>query len=186
MRNVRLAGNFSSPAAADSISRTASRWKISRHAMSMNRIAGAILLREFGPDDLRAWAAELGVETYVGTSGRVFPRGQKAAGLLRAWLRRLRASGVEFRTGSRLAGLEREPDGWRAEFQTMERRISRSRLMRSFSRSAAPRGRKPDQTERGPRFWPLTEWTSLRGCRRIADGKSIGLPSCSPARKDCR
>ncbi len=38
------------------------------------------LLREFGPDDLRAWAAELGVETYVGTSGRVFPRGQKAAG----------------------------------------------------------------------------------------------------------
>jgi len=78
------------------------------------------LLREFGPDDLRAWAAKLGVETYVGTSGRVFPRGQKAAGLLRAWLRRLRASGVEFRAGSRFIGLGRGPDGWRAEFQTVE------------------------------------------------------------------
>jgi uncharacterized flavoprotein (TIGR03862 family) len=82
------------------------------------------LLREFGPDDLRAWAAELGVETYVGTSGRVFPIGQKAAGLLRAWLRRLRASGVEFRSGSRLVGLGREPDGWRAEFQTVDRKFS--------------------------------------------------------------
>ncbi|HEX7517983.1 MAG TPA: TIGR03862 family flavoprotein [Chthoniobacterales bacterium] len=82
------------------------------------------LLREFGPDDLRTWAAELGVETYVGTSGRVFPLGQKAAGLLRAWLRRLRASGVEFRTGSRFVGLGREPDGWRAEFQTVDRKFS--------------------------------------------------------------
>jgi uncharacterized flavoprotein (TIGR03862 family) len=82
------------------------------------------LLREFGPDDLRAWAAELGVQTYVGTSGRVFPLGQKAAGLLRAWLRRLRASGVEFRTGSRLVGLERAPAGWRAEFQSFEQKFS--------------------------------------------------------------
>jgi uncharacterized flavoprotein (TIGR03862 family) len=82
------------------------------------------LLREFGPDDLRAWAAELGVETYVGTSGRVFPLGQKAAGLLRAWLRRLRASGVEFRTGSRLAGLGRAADGWRAELQTLDQKFS--------------------------------------------------------------
>jgi uncharacterized flavoprotein (TIGR03862 family) len=82
------------------------------------------LLREFGPDDLRAWAAELGVETYVGTSGRVFPRGQKAAGLLRVWLRHLRVSGVEFRVGARLVGLGREPDGWRAEFQTVDRKFS--------------------------------------------------------------
>jgi uncharacterized flavoprotein (TIGR03862 family) len=82
------------------------------------------LLREFGPDDLRAWAAELGVETYVGTSGRVFPLGQKAAGLLRAWLRRLRASGVEFRTGSRWVALERAPEGWRAEFQTVDQKFS--------------------------------------------------------------
>jgi uncharacterized flavoprotein (TIGR03862 family) len=82
------------------------------------------LLREFGPDDLRAWAAGLGFETYVGTSGRVFPLGQKAAGLLRAWLRRLRASGVEFQTDSRFVGLGRETDGWRAEFQTADQTFS--------------------------------------------------------------
>ena len=82
------------------------------------------LLGEFGPDELRAWAAELGVETYVGTSGRVFPRGQKAAGLLRAWVRRLRSSGVQFRTGARLVGVDRAPDGWRADFQTVEQSFS--------------------------------------------------------------
>jgi uncharacterized flavoprotein (TIGR03862 family) len=82
------------------------------------------LLTEFSPDNLRAWAVELGFETYVGTSGRVFPRGQKAAGLLRAWLRRLRLSGVEFRTGARLVGLDPEPDCWRAAFQTVEGNFS--------------------------------------------------------------
>ena len=78
------------------------------------------LFQEFGPDHLRAWAAELGIETYVGTSGRVFPRGQKAAALLRAWLRRLRASGVQFRTGSRFVGLTRETGAWCGEFQNAE------------------------------------------------------------------
>lgn len=58
------------------------------------------LLEGCGPDDLRAWAEALEVETYVGTSGRVFPLGQKAAGLLRAWLRRLRSAGVEIHTGN--------------------------------------------------------------------------------------
>ena len=75
------------------------------------------LLHEFGPAELRAWAADLGVETYVGTSGRVFPRGQKAAGLLRAWVRRLRASGVQFRTGSRFVNLIQRENGWSVEFQ---------------------------------------------------------------------
>jgi uncharacterized flavoprotein (TIGR03862 family) len=79
------------------------------------------LLREFGPDDLRAWAAELEVETYVGTSGRVFPRGQKAARLLRLWIWRLRAAGVEFRTSQRLRGLTREGTGWRLDFANEQR-----------------------------------------------------------------
>lgn len=82
------------------------------------------LLREFGPAELRKWAADLGVETYIGTSGRVFPRGQKAAGLLRTWVRRLRTSGVEFRTGMRFVGLAREAKEWRAEFQTAENQFS--------------------------------------------------------------
>jgi uncharacterized flavoprotein (TIGR03862 family) len=83
------------------------------------------LLSEFGPAELRAWAAELGVETYVGTSGRVFPRGQKAAGLLRAWVRRLRTSGVEFRMGLRFVRLSRDADRWRAEFQKQGAAVSK-------------------------------------------------------------
>ncbi len=48
------------------------------------------LLRGFSPDALRAWAQGLGIDTFVGSSGRVFPTDMKAAPLLRAWLQRLR------------------------------------------------------------------------------------------------
>lgn len=71
------------------------------------------LLAAFGPDALRAWADELGAQTYVGTSGRVFPRGQQSAGLLRRWVARLRERGVVFHVCQRLAGL----DGRRLQFQ---------------------------------------------------------------------
>lgn len=61
-------------------------------------------LDAFDADALRAWARALGVETFVGTSGRVFPQDLKAAPLLRAWLRRLRASGVRFHMRHRWLG----------------------------------------------------------------------------------
>ncbi|MBF0249510.1 MAG: TIGR03862 family flavoprotein [Alphaproteobacteria bacterium] len=51
-------------------------------------------VRAFDADAVRNWARDLGVETFTGTSGRVFPHDFKAAPLLRAWLRRLRAAGV--------------------------------------------------------------------------------------------
>jgi uncharacterized flavoprotein (TIGR03862 family) len=54
------------------------------------------LLRRLGSQAVREWAQGLGVETFVGTSGRVFPTDMKAAPLLRAWLHRLRAAGVVF------------------------------------------------------------------------------------------
>ncbi len=54
------------------------------------------LLAAFGPAGLRSWAEGLGVETFVGSSGRVFPKDMKAAPLLRAWLHRLRGAGVQF------------------------------------------------------------------------------------------
>ncbi|MDD5324431.1 MAG: TIGR03862 family flavoprotein [Polaromonas sp.] len=54
------------------------------------------LIAAFGPAELRAWAQSLGVETFVGSSGRVFPKDMKAAPLLRAWLHRLRNCGVQF------------------------------------------------------------------------------------------
>ncbi|CAN5668237.1 NAD(P)/FAD-dependent oxidoreductase [soil metagenome] len=74
------------------------------------------LLRDFSPDDVRSWAGALEVETYVGTSNRVFPKGQKAAVLLRAWVRRLRNSGVEIRNAVRFTGLTRVGAAWRADF----------------------------------------------------------------------
>lgn len=50
----------------------------------------------FGPEALRRWLHELGIDTFIGTSGRVFPIDMKAAPLLRAWLHRLRLAGVIF------------------------------------------------------------------------------------------
>ncbi|SFN46292.1 TIGR03862 family flavoprotein [Dokdonella immobilis] len=61
-------------------------------------------LRRFGPEAVRAWAAGLGIETFVGSSQRVFPRDLKAAPLLRGWVRRLRADGVHFHVHSRWLG----------------------------------------------------------------------------------
>lgn len=61
-------------------------------------------LTQLGPNELREWARGLGVETFVGSSGRVFPTEMKAAPLLRAWLRRLREMGVTFHVRHRWQG----------------------------------------------------------------------------------
>ncbi|MRD48109.1 TIGR03862 family flavoprotein [Caenimonas koreensis DSM 17982] len=61
-------------------------------------------LGEFGPQAVRDWAAGLGIETFVGTSSRVFPKEMKAAPLLRAWIHRLRAAGVRFHMRHRFTG----------------------------------------------------------------------------------
>jgi uncharacterized flavoprotein (TIGR03862 family) len=61
-------------------------------------------LAAFDAEALRAWARGFGVETFVGSSGRVFPTDLKAAPLLRAWLRRLRESGVTFHMHHRWLG----------------------------------------------------------------------------------
>ncbi len=63
-------------------------------------------LREFDNDALRSWASALGIETFVGSSGRVFPKDMKAAPLLRAWVRRLRDGGVRFHVRHRCTGLD--------------------------------------------------------------------------------
>ena len=66
----------------------------------------APLLAAFGPEQLRSWAHGLGIETFVGSSGRVFPAEMKAAPLLRAWMRRLRSLGVSLHTRRRWLGWE--------------------------------------------------------------------------------
>jgi uncharacterized flavoprotein (TIGR03862 family) len=77
-------------------------------------------LRNFSPEALREWIHNLGIDTFVGTSGRVFPADMKAAPLLRAWLHRLRQSGVHFHARHRWAGWDEQgalrfatPDGER-------------------------------------------------------------------------
>jgi uncharacterized flavoprotein (TIGR03862 family) len=78
-------------------------------------------LDAFSPADLIAWVEGLGQPTFVGSSGRVFPKAMKASPLLRAWLARLEALGVEIRTRSCWTGWQDEaltfdtPDGERAE-----------------------------------------------------------------------
>ena len=62
------------------------------------------LIRAFPPQALRDWAAALGIPTFVGSSGKVFPEGMKAAPLLRAWVARLRGAGVHFALRQRWLG----------------------------------------------------------------------------------
>ncbi|HEX5391804.1 MAG TPA: TIGR03862 family flavoprotein [Rhodocyclaceae bacterium] len=76
------------------------------------------MLARFGAEALREWIHGLGIETFIGTSGRVFPREMKAAPLLRAWLHRLREAGVRFHVRHRWLGWDAEgalrfstPDG---------------------------------------------------------------------------
>ncbi|WP_430257990.1 TIGR03862 family flavoprotein [Neorhizobium sp. IRS_2294] len=85
------------------------------HAEEFARFAGRfgtsssrmqLALDAFTPSDVRAWAQELGTETFVGTSGRVFPVAMKASPLLRAWLARLDSQGVVLKTRHRWTGCE--------------------------------------------------------------------------------
>lgn len=66
--------------------------------------AVAAWLHGFGPEALRDWARGLGVDTYVGSSRRVFPLDRKAAPLLRGWVRRLKEQGVRFHVQHRWLG----------------------------------------------------------------------------------
>ncbi|MEN5242143.1 TIGR03862 family flavoprotein [Pseudomonas atacamensis] len=75
---------------------------LSRYAERAPQIAP--LLRAFDADALCQWIHELGIETFIGSSGRVFPTDMKAAPLLRAWLKRLRDSGVVIHTRHRWLG----------------------------------------------------------------------------------
>lgn len=76
---------------------------LDRYGPARGQLESAI--RAFNPDDLRAFAHDLGQETFIGSSGRVFPEAMKASPLLRAWLARLNKNGVRF-------ALRHEWNGW--------------------------------------------------------------------------
>ena len=75
---------------------------LARYGEARERLAPAIAA--FPPEALRAWAEGLGEPTFVGSSGRVFPRSFKATRLARAWLRRLGALGVRYQPRRKFVG----------------------------------------------------------------------------------
>jgi uncharacterized flavoprotein (TIGR03862 family) len=79
---------------------------LDRYSTARSNLEPAI--RTFTPEALSAWANDLGQATFVGTSGRIFPRAMKASPLLRAWLARLGELGVEMRLRHRLIGRRRD------------------------------------------------------------------------------
>jgi uncharacterized flavoprotein (TIGR03862 family) len=90
---------------------------LTRYREAMPRLAGAITA--FPAGALRAWSEALGEPTFVGSSGRVFPKAFKASPLLRAWLRQLDSTGVQFRLRHRWIGWD---DTGRSRFQTPDGR----------------------------------------------------------------
>ena len=137
---------------------------LSRYGAARGRLAPAI--NAFPPEALRAWSEALGVETFVGSSGRIFPKAMKASPLLRAWLARLGGMGVELVARSRWAGWEdgalvfETPEGRRSEATRRCRvRAGRGEL------AAAGIGRK------------LASGVRCRGRRdRAAETVQFGLP----------
>ena len=81
---------------------------LSRYGAAAPRLRGAI--EAFPPAALRTWCEGLGQETFVGTSGRVFPKSFKTSPLLRAWLQRLDAAGVRFELRHRWTGWDERGD----------------------------------------------------------------------------
>ena len=77
---------------------------LERYGAAAQRVAAAIAA--FPPGALRDWCAGLGEPSFVGTSGRVFPKSFKSSPLLRAWLRRLAEMGVELRSRHRFLGFD--------------------------------------------------------------------------------
>lgn len=90
---------------------------LGRYGAARHHLEPAI--RTFTPADLRAWCEGLGIETFIGSSGRVFPKQMKASPLLRAWLTRLASLGVQLAPRSHWTGWEGDaltfatPDGKR-------------------------------------------------------------------------
>lgn len=97
----------------------------------------APILGRFTPQDLRAWCEGLGQETFVGSSGRVFPKAFKASPLLRSWLRRLEALGVRVRLRHALADVA--PDGVTLRGPAGEVRLSPAATVLALGGASWPR-----------------------------------------------
>lgn len=122
------------------------------------------MLDRFGPEALRAWVQGLGIATFIGSSGKVFPVDMKAAPLLRAWLHRLRANGVNFYMRHQWLGWD---DDGMLRFLTPEGE-RKSATMPWFWLWAAVAGRDWVLQARGCRCWHGEEFRLSRCSPRIA------------------
>ena len=138
-------------------------------------------IEAFPPDALREWSEALGQPTFVGSSGRVFPKAFKASPLLRAWLRRLDASGVRFALRHRWTGWD---ERGRCCF-TRPRASAPSKRARRCWRSAAQAGRGSARTALGGNA--CREGRAYRRCGRpIAASPSPGPTSSATASRASR
>ncbi len=126
---------------------------LSRYREAAPRLRVAI--EAFPPDALRAWCEGLGQETFVGTSGRVFPKAMKASPLLRAWLMRLAAMNVAYKPRHRWAGWN--ADG-RLLFDTPAERVEAAHDAAIFALGGAS----------WPRLGSDGHWTTFFAEREIA------------------
>ncbi len=126
---------------------------LSRYREAAPRLRAAI--EAFPPDALRAWCEGLGQETFVGTSGRVFPKAMKASPLLRAWLMRLAAMNVAYKPRHRWAGWN--ADGWLV-FDTPAGRVKAEHDAAIFALGGAS----------WPRLGSDGHWTTFFAEREIA------------------
>ncbi|MGC5701859.1 TIGR03862 family flavoprotein [Pseudomonas sp. NFXW11] len=130
---------------------------LSRYAERAPQIAP--LLREFGAEALCQWIHGLGIQTFVGSSGRVFPTDMKAAPLLRAWLKRLRDAGVVIHTRHRWLGWNAD-GSLRLQHPEGERAVQADALLLalgggSWARLGSDGAWLPLLEQRGVRIAPL-------------------------------
>jgi uncharacterized flavoprotein (TIGR03862 family) len=122
---------------------------------------------EFGPQALRDWAHGLGIETFVGSSGRVFPTDMKAAPLLRAWLQRLRGAGLQLHMRQRWIG-------WQDAAAADDTPAPASAQHLQFSSESGPHAVPADAVvlALGGGSWPHLgsdgAWTALLAARGVA------------------
>jgi uncharacterized flavoprotein (TIGR03862 family) len=161
---------------------------IGRYGKRANEIAN--LLQDFDAEQLRTWIHGLGIDTFIGTSGRVFPTDMKAAPLLRAWLKRLREHGVLIHTRQRWLGWNTEghlriagTDGERA---IEARAVVLALGGGSWARLGSDGAWQPLLAERGVRLVPLQPSNcgfEVAGWSAVFADKFAGAPvkSCAIA-----
>ncbi len=141
------------------------------------------MLKVFGPDELRTWAQDLEIETFVGTSGRVFPIGMKASPLLRAWLKRLGASGVSFHPRHKWTGFQTMAPAEDGGLSELRFEVAKWRYNRK-SRCGCPRPwrRELVQARLGRRLGSLAEagWSASRTATSLQLWLRRGMDSTFP------